>query len=103
MNNYIVVRDKVSVDGGSSYVDVVSVNVLLLQLLSFSANISAGDPLLRKWQYHDDFKIAPGTSSYVSTRGGSGDEMHVIVVDEDAISQMQQYCIRKVCLCLKGK
>ena len=37
----------------------------------------------RRWQYYDLVAAAPGTSPYVSARGGSGDEIHVVVVDED--------------------
>ena len=37
----------------------------------------------RRWRYYDAVDGAPGTSTYVSARGGSGDEIHVVVVDED--------------------
>ena len=37
------------------------------------------------WQYASNFSSAPGTSPYVSARGGSNDEMHVIVIDEDGL------------------
>jgi phage tail sheath protein FI len=37
------------------------------------------------WAYASNFSSAPSTSSYVSARGGSGDEMHIIVVDEDGL------------------
>jgi hypothetical protein len=33
--------------------------------------------------YQSYFSAAPGTSTYASTRGGSGDEIHIIVIDED--------------------
>lgn len=35
------------------------------------------------WAYASQFNTAPGTSTYVSDKGGSFDEVHVIVVDED--------------------
>ena len=35
------------------------------------------------WQYRDEFDAAPGTSSYVQAAGGSGDELHIIILDED--------------------
>src|SRR6185312_5764325 len=35
------------------------------------------------WTYAKNFGISPGTSSYVSARGGSNDEMHVIIIDLD--------------------
>jgi len=37
----------------------------------------------RKWRYADQVDGAPGTSAWTSTRSGSGDEIHVVVVDED--------------------
>lgn len=36
------------------------------------------------WAYAAQFDAAPGTSSWASTRGGSNDEMHVIVIDSTA-------------------
>ena len=37
----------------------------------------------RQWEYYNFFSAAPGTSPFVTTRGGTNDEMHVVVVDED--------------------
>ena len=45
--------------------------------------VSNGSSVRRRWQYYDLVSAAPGTSPYVSDRGGSGDELHVVVVDED--------------------
>jgi len=36
-----------------------------------------------QWIYAEQFNGAPNTSTYAAGVGGSGDEMHVIVVDED--------------------
>jgi hypothetical protein len=33
------------------------------------------------WEYKDEFSTVPSTSSFVSSRGGANDEMHIIVVD----------------------
>jgi len=35
------------------------------------------------WAYKDQFDAAPGTSTFVSNLGGSNDEIHVAVIDED--------------------
>lgn len=35
------------------------------------------------WPYKGEFDAAPGTSAYATARGGSADECHVVVVDED--------------------
>jgi phage tail sheath protein FI len=37
----------------------------------------------RRWRYADQVDGAPGTSAWASARSGSGDEIHVVVVDED--------------------
>ena len=44
---------------------------------------AAGGHGERRWEFYNTFDGAPGTSVYTSTRGGSNDEMHVAVVDED--------------------
>jgi phage tail sheath protein FI len=35
------------------------------------------------WTYKLEFDAAPGTSSYAASVGGSDDEMHIIIIDED--------------------
>jgi hypothetical protein len=37
------------------------------------------------WAYKTQFTSAPSTSSYVANKGGSNDELHVIVVDQDGL------------------
>ena len=36
----------------------------------------------RRWRYYDSVGVGHGTT-FVSQRSGSGDEIHVVVVDED--------------------
>ena len=43
----------------------------------------SGANVRRFWEYFDQVSAAPGTSPYASDKGGSGDELHVVVVDED--------------------
>ena len=45
--------------------------------------ITNGANVRRRWRYYDSVGTSPGTSPYVSDRSGSGDEIHVVVVDED--------------------
>ena len=45
--------------------------------------VADGSAVRRRWRYYDLVDAAPGTSTYTSTRSGSGDEMHIVVVDED--------------------
>ena len=76
--------DLISLDVGSSYTRVASVNATAIILASaVSSTIAANTAILRKWQYADSFGVAPGTSDYATAAGGSGDELHIIVVDED--------------------
>jgi hypothetical protein len=37
------------------------------------------------WTYAAEFDSAPGTSTYAASVSGSGDEVHVIVIDEDGL------------------
>ena len=37
------------------------------------------------WEYASLFTAAPGTSTYVSNKGGSFDELHAVVLDEDGL------------------
>ena len=37
------------------------------------------------WAYKAEFNSAPGTSDYVNNKGGSNDELHIIVIDEDGL------------------
>ena len=48
------------------------------------------------WTYETQFTDTPGTSTYVSNAGGTLDEMHVIVIDEDgAITGTQGTVLEK--------
>ena len=37
----------------------------------------------RRWEHHGLFDAAPGTSGTTTTAGGSADEMHIAIIDED--------------------
>jgi phage tail sheath protein FI len=83
-NANVTAGDLISVDNGSTYIRAASVNATAIVLsTAVSTAITANTPILRKWQYSGDFGVAPSTSSYVSDKTGSGDEMHIIVIDED--------------------
>ena len=83
----LIAGDLVSFDAGTTYIRVASVNTTAIILTSnTSAAIVAGTPILRKWQYADQFGVAPGTSDYTTNAGAAGgDELHVIVVDEKGL------------------
>ena len=42
-----------------------------------------GAAVRRRWKYYDLFDKAPGTSPAAAAKGGSNDELHVVVIDED--------------------
>jgi len=39
----------------------------------------------RRWRYYDSVDRAPPTTAWTADRSGSGDEIHVVVVDEDGV------------------
>ena len=54
--------------------------------LGNSLKVSVADSnTYSSWTYANQFTEAPGTSSYTSSQGGSNDELHVIVLDEDGV------------------
>jgi len=46
---------------------------------------SANTTLFNSWAYKSYFTATPGTSEYAADVGGSNDEMHIVVVDEDGL------------------
>ena len=54
--------------------------------LGNSLKVSVADAnTYSSWTYASQFTDTPGTSTYVSNAGGSLDEMHIIVLDEDGL------------------
>ena len=45
--------------------------------------LTNGAQVRRRWKYYDLVNKAPGTSPYASAKGGSNDELHIVVIDED--------------------
>jgi hypothetical protein len=60
----------------------VTANISLSSILTLASNVSANN-LTRFWEFYSVVDRAPGTSSYVANAGGAGDEMHVVVVDDN--------------------
>ena len=50
-----------------------------------ATEVSSGTNVDRRCRWYDQFDRAPSTTAYTSTRGGSNDEMHIIIVDEDGL------------------
>ena len=91
VGDYILVNDS---DVGSQYLKLASVgavataNGVSTSTLTFrnrfqlAANVAATS-VTRFWEYYNLVDRAPGTTVYTESRGGEGDEMHVVIVDED--------------------
>ena len=84
----LVVGDYITANGKSYQVASITNNTSL-QLktvaLDSIATVSSGD-WTRTWEYASQFGSgAPGTSDWAANRGGSDDELHVVVVDEDGL------------------
>jgi len=52
---------------------------------SNTANAAAGGSTFTSWTYKSYFPAAPSTSTYVSTSGGTNDQIHLVVIDEDGL------------------
>ncbi len=83
----------IQVTNNSVITSNATASVLTLQLGSnyrLGANIaivatdtqSGASYLTRFWQYFNTVQAAPNTTPYVAARGGKGDAMHVVVVDQ---------------------
>ena len=96
--NYINVGDIIEFSSTASGVDFTTgekyrvTNVASTQLTIVQHPRGAGGlisavvdnaRIKRKWRYADQVDGTPGTSAWTSTRSGSGDEIHAVVVDED--------------------
>lgn len=70
----------------ASVVSVDSATQLTLDA-PFLADLASVDAWTVKvrWEFYNDIRFPLGTSSYALARGGSSDELHVIVVDEDGV------------------
>jgi phage tail sheath protein FI len=49
----------------------------------YVGNTTTSTSLTRRWEFFDNVPGAPETSTAVSRNGGSNDEVHIVVVDED--------------------
>jgi len=77
------------------YYKVTSISTHVLTIARFNPQTGATETgglrhalvdnckVLRHWEYYFQFSNAPTTSDDVSNAGGSNDEMHIVVIDED--------------------
>jgi len=80
----LIVGDYIIVGGRSYQVASIQSNTALTLATAAYATVTAtAGTWARKWEFNSQFDRAPGTSIYAADRGGSRDEMHICVVDED--------------------
>ena len=88
----INVRDVVGFAGHTTKYRVTAVpdgtSIIIEQIgapagTGLSASIGAGSAVDRYWEFYDLFDSAPGTSASAVAKGGSADEIHIVVVDQD--------------------
>lgn len=76
--------DLLVVSGKSYKVKTVTSNTVLTLEAAPTANASGlVSTSKRRWEFFDLFSAAPGTTTWGALKGASGDEIHVVVVDED--------------------
>lgn len=83
-NTEVTVGDILVIEGRSIKVSSVT-NADYIVLESSHLTGATGATVTRRWEYFGEFDFAPGTSTFTTARGGSGDEMHVAIVDEDGL------------------
>jgi hypothetical protein len=52
---------------------------------SLAVSVCANSAVFSTWNYKSFFTSAPGTSDYVTAAGGTNDEMHIVVIDQDGL------------------
>jgi len=62
---------------------ILTTNYTLSTTTTVNANTSTQVALNRYWEFYNRVNGAPGTSAYALSAGGVGDELHVVVVDQD--------------------
>lgn len=107
----ITIGDKLLVGNtstGQQYVKVLSIStpvavgagevtatITLDGRITTSANVEQATAT-RFWEFFDVVDRAPGTSTYAEARGGSGDELHIVVVDNGGMFTGQKGAILEV-------
>lgn len=71
-----------AVNTGTNTLTVKQHNVFSVK--GMAAAVTDNSNITRRWRWYEEFAGAPGTSTFVADRGGSADEMHIMVTDEGA-------------------
>ena len=84
----VQVGDKIKFGNSTVGVFYLEVEAANTTTFTFTSNYTGAVNLTtvafdRYWKYYDLVRAAPGTSTYTLGKGGAGDELHVVVADED--------------------
>ena len=80
----VIVGDFISIGGARYQIKSVASNTsMTMESAVVVANTWTTTNWQRQWEYWQHFDGAPGTSQYATDHGGTTDEMHVVVTDED--------------------
>ena len=93
----VTVGDRISLQsstiniGGDLKVSAVAAGSITLETAPTRQQLGTADDstkvqsnaVNRRWEHFNLFDAAPGTSTFATTAGGSGDEMHIAIIDED--------------------
>lgn len=86
----IQVGDKIQVGNSTTGVHTFTVSGANSSVIQFKENYVGATAIsaltfTRKWGHYDQVRAAPGTSAYTNEKGGVGDELHVVLMDEDGL------------------
>jgi len=91
VTNVINVGDILELGANAQLAKVVSIgsfdtNHLFITVDSkFNGATGSHTNVARNWEFSGSFDSAPGTTAYATSVGGSNDEIHIAVVDEDGL------------------
>lgn len=80
-NTELTVGDLVVLGGRSIKVASIT-NAEFFTLASAHITGASAGTAVRRWEHFNSFDSAPATTTYTADRGGSGDEMHIAVIDK---------------------
>ena len=87
--SYLVSGDVLTVGPDRQQIKIASVSGNTVTLATtYNGNtvtntLATDHNVQRRWEFYPNFDSAPGTSAFATAQGGSADEIHIAVVDED--------------------
>jgi phage tail sheath protein FI len=79
------VGDYVVISGEALKVASITSATALVLATASTTGAAANVAVQAKWEFYNEVDVAPGTSDFTAALGGSNDEMHIVVVDEDGL------------------